>query len=95
MGSTGATVDGAEVPGRFPSLLISNTEIYALGWSMTPGARADDGVLDHQLNRGTAPWFVLWTLAAAVLHRRLPGWLAEHGRGRQYTVRSDTPFRWR
>jgi diacylglycerol kinase family enzyme len=88
------TVDGERIAGRFPLLVISNTETYALGWSMTPGADPHDGKLDHQLNRGSAPWFVLGTLAAAILRRPVPGWLALHGRGRRYSVRADTPFRW-
>jgi len=88
------TIDGAECEHGYPSLVVSNTETYSLGWSMTPGASLHDRQLDHQLNRRSAPWFVLWTLAAAVLHRRLPGWLAEHGCGKRYTIRADRPFRW-
>jgi diacylglycerol kinase (ATP) len=88
------SIDGSEAPGTYPSVVVSNTETYAIGWSMTPGASVHDGRLDHQLNRGAAPWFVLWMLAAAVLRRRLPGWLADHGVGRRYTIRADRPFRW-
>lgn len=88
------TVDGAEAAGRYPSLVVSNTETYALGWAMTPGASVHDGRLDHQLNRRAAPWFVLWTLAAAVLRRPLPRWLAHHGGGRRYSLVAARPFRW-
>lgn len=88
------TVDGREAPGRYPSVVVSNTETYALGWAMTPGASVHDARLDHQLNRRAAPWFVLWTLAAALLRRPLPRWLAEHGGGRRYTIRASRPFRW-
>ena len=36
------TIDGAESPRAYPSLVVSNTETYSLGWSMTPGASLHD-----------------------------------------------------
>ncbi len=86
--------DGKRLAHRYPSLIIANTETYALGWAMTPGARTDDGRLDHQANRRSAPWFVMVTLLAAILRRRVPRWVAEYGSGRTYQVRADQPFRW-
>lgn len=86
--------DEVALPGRYPSMVVSNTETYALGWAMTPGATVDDGRLDHQANRRSAPWFVLTTLLAAILRRRVPRLIAEYGSGRRYRVVSDRPFRW-
>lgn len=87
-------VDGAVLPRRFPSVLVCNTETYALGWAMTPGARIDDGRLDFQANRRSAPWFVLWSLAAGVARRPAPPLIAEYGRGTEVCVEADAPFRW-
>ncbi len=61
---------------------------------MTPGADPSDGLLDHQLNQRSAPWFTLWTLAASALHRRMPALVADYGRGRTYTVEAERPFPW-
>lgn len=87
-------VDGRRCRRRYPSIIVSNAESYALGWAMTPGASIDDGRLDYQANRRAAPWFVLATLAAAILRRRLPALVAEYGRGAEIVVESEQPFRW-
>lgn len=88
------SIDDREMPCRYASVVVSNTETYATGWSMTPGADPGDGILDHQLNRRSAAWFVLWTLGAAVLRRSLPRLVAEHGRGREYRITAERPLPW-
>ncbi len=87
-------VDGALLRRPYPSVVVCNTETYGLGWAMTPGASVESGELDYQANRRSAPWFVLWTLGAAILRGRLPGAIAEYGRGTVLRIESDTPFRW-
>lgn len=87
-------VDDRPLPDCYRGLIVSNTETYATGWSMTPGADPGDGCLDHQANRRTAPWFVLWTLVAAASRRRLPSLVADYGRGRRYLVQASVPFPW-
>lgn len=87
-------VDGAALAGRFASVIVSNAETYALGWAMTPGADVGDGRLDHQANRRRAPWFVLLTQLAAVMHRQLPAGVAEYGSGRSYRIVGDREFCW-
>lgn len=87
-------VDGRESDRTYASVVIANSETYALGWSMTPGADPSDGVLDHQLNRHSAPWFVLCTVFAAMAHRRVPGLLARYGSGRRYEIVGSRPFPW-
>ncbi len=86
--------DGQLLTRRYPSAVFSNAEAYGLGWAMTPGANIRDGRLDHQANRRSAPWFVLWTIAASILHRRVPGVVAEYGGAAGYRVTADRPFRW-
>lgn len=87
-------VDGAALPGRHASLIVSNAETYALGWAVTPGADVRDGLLHHQIGRRRAPWFVLAAQLAAVLHRRLPPSVADYGMGCRYRVVGDREFRW-
>lgn len=86
--------DGKVLSRRYPSAVFSNAETYGLGWAMTPGADIRDGRLDHQANRRSAPWFVLWTIAAAILHRRVPEMVAEYGGAVSYRVTAKRPFRW-
>ena len=86
--------DGKTLSRRYPSAVFSNAEAYGLGWAMTPGANIRDGRLDHQANRRSAPWFVLWTIAASILHRRVPGMVAEYGAAKSYRVTAQRPFRW-
>ncbi|NKB87256.1 MAG: hypothetical protein GKS06_03425 [Acidobacteria bacterium] len=86
--------DGQQLSAAYPSLTISNAATYSIGWEMTPGARTDDGMLDHQANRRAAPWFVAWTIVASILKVRLPGLVATYGRARSYRVTADEPFRW-
>lgn len=87
-------LDGDQLPVRYRHAIVSNTETYATGWAMTPGADPADGLLDHQLNRRAAPWFLLWMLGASALRRRLPAFVADYGRGRSYVVRGSAPFAW-
>jgi diacylglycerol kinase family enzyme len=86
--------DGKALPGRYPSAVFSNAELYGLGWAMTPGADIRDGRLAHQANRRSAPWFVIWTIAAAILHGRVPAMVAEYGAAAAYRVTAERPFRW-
>ncbi|HJO03610.1 MAG TPA: diacylglycerol kinase family protein [Acidobacteriota bacterium] len=86
--------DGKVLARRYPSAVFSNAEAYGLGWAMTPGADIRDGRLDHQANRRSAPWFVVWTIAASILHRRVPGMVAEYGDATSYRVSAERPFRW-
>lgn len=86
--------DGEILPRRYPSAVFSNAEAYGLSWAMTPGADIRDGRLNHQANRRSAPWFVIWTLAASILHRRVPKMVAEYGAASVYRVSAERPFRW-
>jgi diacylglycerol kinase (ATP) len=86
--------DGACLPRRYPSVIVSNSATYSIGWEMTPGASVTDGRLDHQANRRAAPWFVVWTTLASIIRRRLPGFVAEYGDAERYQIRADRPFRW-
>lgn len=87
-------VDGVASGRIYRQAVIANTETYATGWAMTPGADPTDGVLDHQLNRRSAPWFVLLTLGASALRWRLPALVADYGRGQAYTIEGSRPFAW-
>lgn len=87
-------VDGQSLRGEHVSAVVSNTATYATGWSMTPDADPADGILDHTASRRATPWFVLWSLGAAVLWRRLPPLVAEYGRGRAYRIRASRPLPW-
>jgi len=86
--------DGVRLPGRYPSVIVSNAATYAIGWEMTPGADVRDGQLDHQANRRAAPWFVAWTTVASMLRVRLPALVAEYGSAGNYRISADEPFRW-
>jgi YegS/Rv2252/BmrU family lipid kinase len=86
--------DGRDLAGRYASVTVSNAATYSIGWEMTPGARVNDGILDHQANRRAAPWFVAWTLIAAILKKRLPAVVAEYGSAGVYRIRAAEPFRW-
>jgi len=86
--------DGVALAGRYPSVIVSNSATYAIGWAMTPGADVRDGQLDYQANRRAAPWFVAWTTIASMLKTRLPALVAEYGRARSYRISAAEPFRW-
>jgi diacylglycerol kinase family enzyme len=86
--------DGVAVAGRYPSVIVSNAACYAIGWEMTPGSRVDDGMLDHHANRRVAPWFVGWTMLAAMLKKRVPSLIADYGRASSYRIVASEPFRW-
>ena len=88
------SVDGSPLPDAYCSVQVCNTETYSTGWSMTPGALPDDGMLDHQAGKRAAAPLVLWVLLAAMLRRRVPPALARYGRGRSYLIRGSRPFRW-
>lgn len=86
--------DGKPLSRRYPSVIVSNAATYSIGWEMTPGANVTDGRLDHQANRRSAPWFVVWTTLASIVKRRLPGFVAEYGAAERYEIRASRPFRW-
>jgi len=56
---------------RSAHAVISNMQTYAKGWSLTPDARCDDGLLDVAISKYTNAWTTLKTFLAASQKRKL------------------------
>jgi len=86
-------VDGIR-QGKFGSVVVSNTETYAIGWKATPGASSVDGFLDHHAQRGSARYRSLLCLACIALRKRAPEFIASYGLGERYIFKSQKAFPW-
>jgi diacylglycerol kinase (ATP) len=76
----------------FPDIkhgVIANTEAYATGWSMTPGARSDDGVLDVITRIDCSILNTIKLLSMAIRRKRLPPPLARYCRARRIDISSE------
>ena len=82
-------VDGREAYSNIKHGVIANTETYATGWSMTPGARPDDGVLDVITRIDCSLSNTLKLLWMAIRRKRLPPALARYSRARRIEISSE------
>lgn len=87
-------VDGADFTRRSPTITVCNTRTYAKGWAIAPGAIPDDGLLDLTALRFCFAPLQLLALLYARARRRMPGFLAQHARGRHIAITSSRPFSW-
>ena len=65
---------GETVAARATAAIVSNVETYAKGMTMSPGARADDGLLDLHVRRSQAPWSTAVAHLQAQRRRPAPHW---------------------
>ena len=86
-------VDGIN-RGTFGSVVVSNTETYAIGWKATPGASSVDGILNHHAQLSSARYRSLLSLACMALKKQAPEFIASYGLGQKYVFKAYQPFAW-
>jgi len=84
--------DGSPGPRAYRAALVANFRCYGKGWSMVPDAGCSSGRLHFQARKRGGPLFVAWALVAAMLRRRTPAFISDHGAGARVVVRSELPF---
>ena len=82
-------VDGRDAYSDIKHGVIANTETYATGWSMTPGARSDDGVLDVITRIDCSLLNTIKLLSMAIRKKRLSPPLARYCRARRIDINSE------
>jgi diacylglycerol kinase family enzyme len=86
-------VDGAEVPGEFGFVLISNVREYGAFFHLSSAGRRDDGRVEVYALRH-AELYGLLRLAGTAFLRELPGARTEFFQGREFRVEAppETPY---
>ena len=84
--------DHSATPQRHVAAVIANTRNYAKGWTLTPDARMDDGMLDWTARSRSSLSVFLRVFMAAAKGKRLPRGLSQFGQGQQFKLRSRTPM---
>ena len=59
---------------------------------MVPDAHRASGRLHFQVRKRAGPVFILWQLVSALLRRRTPRFISDHGDARRLIVQADRPF---
>jgi diacylglycerol kinase family enzyme len=72
--------------------VVANFRCYGKGWTMVPDADASSGFLHYQARKRFGALFVAWQLIAAMLARRVPRFISDHGRATRITVRAERAF---
>jgi diacylglycerol kinase family enzyme len=84
--------DDSPLPASYCAVLVANFRCYGKGWAMVPDAHCASGRLHFQARKRFGAPFVAWQLVAAMLRRRTPRFLSDHGDARRVTVRAERPF---
>ncbi|WP_419190366.1 diacylglycerol/lipid kinase family protein [Saltatorellus ferox] len=91
------TLDGSSAGERAVAAVLSNTETYGKGMSMSPGASAADGLFDLHLRSSASPLVEAVALTSAQLRWRGPTWACQRSQGRAVvftSVLAERPFAW-
>ncbi|MEM8710516.1 MAG: diacylglycerol kinase family protein [Planctomycetota bacterium] len=75
-----------EITSSACAAVLSNTETYGRGMSVSPGASPSDGVLDLFVRTSATPWAGVASLVSAQLRREGPGWVAARARATRATL---------
>lgn len=62
---------------------------YAKGWSLTPDAKFDDGLLDTAISKNDSIWATLYTFISASKQRRLKPSLMTYQRTEQVKLETE------
>lgn len=87
-----ATIDGQEVDIQPSHGVIANMQTYAKGWSLTPDALPNDGVLDTAMCRRSDAWTVIRTFLAAAQKRKLNASIMRYQQASTVTISSEKPL---
>lgn len=85
-------VDGRALERDYRAVVVANHATYGKGWSLTPEARFDDGLLHYQARKRFGFPFVAIQLLAAMRRRRAPSFVSDHGAGKHIVIRGARPF---
>jgi len=84
-------VDSQPLEHAIYGIIVSNTRNYGGVFSVTPGASLDDGWLDFHAQSRFGKRALLRYAMAAALRRETSRRLSSYGRGRRFSVTSDSP----
>jgi len=72
--------------------VIANMQTYAKGWSLTPEACCNDGLIDIAISKQSNAWAVLRTFLAASQKRKLNASLMSYQKTKCVSISSESPL---
>jgi len=70
--------------------VIANMQTYAKGWSLTPDAKCDDGLIDIAISKKSNAWSIISTFLAASKKRKLKPSLMSYQQTKHVSISSHS-----
>jgi len=85
-------VDGISSTPLATHCVIANMQTYAKGWSLTPDALHDDGLLDTAISQRDDTWSTVRTFIAASKKRKLKSSVMTYQQAKNIEIVSESPL---